>query len=85
MRDPIHFDKIYKGMTGILVDKKRDRPLLAAIMNYFIKLIQFDSRFVELILKNLDLRRFLSSNILISNQEHINTSSEFLRALSAQD
>ena len=85
LRDPEHFDKVYRNMVEVLLQPNRERNLTAAIMHYLSKLVHFDSRFVKLISGALDLRQFVLTNIVINNQEHINASAEFLRTLSTED
>lgn len=85
LRDPEHFDKVYKNMVEVLLQPGRERTLTAAIMRYLSKLVHFDSRFVRLISEALDLRQFVLTNIVINNQEHINASAEFLRTLSTEE
>ena len=67
LRDPEHFDKVYKNMVEVLLQPSRERTLTAAIMHYLSKLVHFDSRFVKLISEALDLRQFILTNIVINN------------------
>lgn len=67
LRDPEHFDKVYKNMVEVLLQPNRERTLTAAIMHYLSKLVQFDSRFVKLISESLELRKFVITNIVINN------------------
>jgi hypothetical protein len=83
LRDPEHFDKIYSTLVNVLLQPNRSKTLTAAIMQYMAKVVQFDRRFVSLIVDELDLRKFMDVNIIINNQEHIQTSAAFLRTLSS--
>lgn len=83
LRDPDHFDKIYKHLVNVLVQPQRNKTLTAAVMQYLSKVVQFDSRFVKLIMDALDLRKFIDINVVINNQEHIQAAANFLRTLSA--
>ena len=52
-----------------------------AIMKFMSRLVDFDSRYVAKIFDSLDLQKFILTNILIGDNDHIQTSAQFLRTL----
>jgi len=76
---PKYFSVVNKVLSTMIFDSKYDRALTSYIMQFLTKLIHEDYQFAGLILETIDLRRFITVNLLTNDQAHIQASVEFLR------
>jgi hypothetical protein len=68
---PKYFSAINKVLSTMIFDSKYDRALTSYIMQFLTKLIQNDYQFAGLILETIDLRKFITVNLLTNDQAHI--------------
>ena len=54
-------------------------------MEFLTKLIKNDYQFAALILNTIDLRQFITANLLTNDQTHIQASVEFLRCFQTEN
>jgi hypothetical protein len=81
---PKYFSAINKVLSTMIFDSKYDRALTAYIMSFLTKLIQNDYQFAALILETIDLRSFITVNLLTNDQAHIQASVDFLRCFQTE-
>jgi len=81
---PTYFGTINRVLSTMVFNAKYDRALTAYIMEFLTKLIKHDYQFASLILGTLDLRRFITVNLLTNDQGHIQASVEFLRCFQTE-
>jgi hypothetical protein len=64
---PAYFGTINRVLSTMVFDAKYDRALTSYIMEFLTKLIKHDYQFASLILGTLDLRRFITVNLLTND------------------
>lgn len=81
---PKYFGAINRVLSAMVFDGKYDKALTSYIMEFLTKLIRNDYQFAALILDTLDLRQFITVNLLTNDQAHIQASVEFLRCFQTE-
>ena len=76
---PKYFSVINQVLASMTFESKYDKALISYIMQFLTKLVKNDYQFAGLILDTIDLRKFITVNLLANDQAHIQATAEFLR------
>ena len=64
---PKYFNVINQVLACMIFDSKYDKALISYIMQFLTKLIKNDYQFAGLILETIDLRKFITVNLLTND------------------
>ena len=67
MISPKYFNVINQVLASMIFESKYDKALISYIMQFLTKLIKNDYQFAGLILETIDLRKFITVNLLAND------------------
>ena len=81
MISPKYFNVINQVLASMIFESKYDKALILYIIKFLTKLIKSNYQFAGLILDSIDLRRFITINLLAIYEDHIQATLEFFKML----